>query len=68
MSRGSRERTANDVVLDAWRFARRLGHTSAERIAVFNTLMLLLERRSADAVRAYAKTRLSYRRLIKDRG
>ena len=50
-------RAANDLVLDAWRYARRLGRTSPERIALFNTEMQLIERRCADAIRSYAKTR-----------
>ena len=47
---------ANDIVIDAWRYARYLGRTTAERTAVFNVEMQWLERRGADAVRARAKT------------
>jgi hypothetical protein len=55
-------RSANDIVIDAWRYARYLGRTPAERIAVFNVEMERLERRGADAIRSHAKTR---RTLIK---
>jgi hypothetical protein len=41
----------------AWRYARHLGRTTAERIAVFNVEMGQLERRGADAVRSHAKRR-----------
>ena len=54
-------RAANDIVLDTWRYARRLGRSSAERIALFNTEMQLIERRCADAIRSYAKKRLNSR-------
>jgi hypothetical protein len=47
---------ANDIVIEAWRYARRLGRTAAERIA-FNLEMERLERRGASAVRAHEKTR-----------
>ena len=48
---------ANDTVIDIWRYARRLGHTTAERIAVFNVEMERLERRGAAAARSHAKRR-----------
>jgi hypothetical protein len=48
---------ANDIVIDAWRYARCLGRTAAERIEVFNVEMERLERRGAGAVRAHANRR-----------
>ena len=50
-------RSANDIVIDAWRYARYLGRTPAERIAVFNVEMERLERHGARALRAHAKRR-----------
>jgi hypothetical protein len=50
-------RDANDIVIDIWRYARRLGRTTAERIAVFEVEMERLERRGADATRSHAKRR-----------
>jgi hypothetical protein len=48
---------ANDIVIGIWRYARRLGRTTAEHIAVFNVEMERLQRRGADAVRSHAKRR-----------
>lgn len=48
---------ANDIVIDIWRYARRLGRTTAERIAVFNVEVGRLERRGAGAARSHAKRR-----------
>ena len=55
-------KSANDTVIEAWRCARHLSRTTAERIAIFNVEMEQLERRGAAAVRSRAKTR---RTLIK---
>ena len=49
---------ANDIVIGAWRYARHLGCTSAERIAVFNVEMERLLRCGANAIHADAKTQL----------
>jgi hypothetical protein len=49
---------ANDIVIGAWRYARHLGCTSAERIAVFNVEMERLLRCSANAIHSDAETRL----------
>jgi hypothetical protein len=50
-------KSANEIVIDAWRYVHRLGRTRAERIAIFNVEMERLERRGADAVRTLAKRR-----------
>ena len=50
-------KSANDIVVDAWRYARRLGRTAAERVAVFNVEMERLERHGASPLRARAKDR-----------
>jgi hypothetical protein len=55
-------KSANDTVIDAWRYACHLSRTTAERIAIFNVEMEQLERRGAAPVRSRAKTR---RTLIK---
>ena len=56
MSRRDHCSSANDIVIKAWRYARSLGRTSAER-----TEMARLERRCADLTHEYAKRRLSVR-------
>jgi hypothetical protein len=48
-------KSANDIVIDAWRYARHLDRTTAERFAVFNVEMERLERRGADGIRSHAK-------------
>jgi hypothetical protein len=61
VSRPDRCKSANDIVIMAWRYAQHLGRTSAERIAVFNFEMTRLERRCADLTHEHAKSRLSVR-------
>jgi hypothetical protein len=51
---------ANDIVIDAWRYARHLGRTTAERIALFNVEMEQLERHGVSALRAHAKRRRTF--------
>jgi len=53
-------KSANDIVVDAWRYARRLGRTAAERVAVFNVEMERLERHGAGALRARANRRRTF--------
>jgi hypothetical protein len=48
---------ANDIVIEAWRYARHLGRTPAERIAIYNAEIQRLMRRGANAVRQYARKR-----------
>lgn len=51
------EQVANEIVIEAWRYACRLGRTSAERIAIYNTEMQRLKNSSAEALRQYARKR-----------
>jgi hypothetical protein len=44
VSQPDRCKSANDIVVMAWKYAQHLGRTSAERIAVFNFEMTRLER------------------------
>ena len=55
---------ANDIVIDIWRYARRLGRTTAERIAVFDVEMERLERRGAAAARSHAKRRGTFIKTV----
>jgi hypothetical protein len=57
MSRRDRWKSANEMGIDTWRHARRLGRTAAERIALFNVAMERRERHGARALRANAKRR-----------
>jgi hypothetical protein len=52
--------SANQIVIDFWRYARRLGRTTAERMAVFNVEMERLQRHRAGALRAHAKRRRTF--------
>lgn len=51
------EQAANDIVIETWRYARHLGRTPAERIAIYNTEIQQLMHASANAVRQYARKR-----------
>ena len=57
MSRRDRWKSANEMGIDTWRHARRLGRTAAERIALFNVAMERRERHGARTLRANAKRR-----------
>jgi hypothetical protein len=48
---------ANETVIEAWRYARRLGRTPAERIAIYDVEIQQLMRAGANAVRQYARKR-----------
>ena len=51
-----RAQAANDIVVEAWRYARHLGRTPAERIAN-NAEIERLMYAGANAVRRYARKR-----------
>jgi hypothetical protein len=48
---------ANEIVIEAWRYARHLGRTPAERIAIYNAEIQRLMHAGANAARQYARKR-----------
>ena len=55
--KASLAQAANDIVIEAWRYARQLGRTPAERIAIYNAEIQPLMHASANVVWQYARKR-----------